>query len=131
MMAGTGKTKTIILLPWSEQYERKKYGGHSTGCTQAPVIVILIMFDICWDVRNNQCSYIQCQIIISLEAEITLVMCFHIGAKKIKGHHIKNKVHVICMNQSAGNESVILVFFVDSRGPEYQFVNHFAISESD
>jgi hypothetical protein len=57
-------------------------------------------------------------------------MCFHDGPKKIQGHHIKNQMHIVCVNESAGDKPVILMFFIDAGRPENQFIDDSGLTES-
>jgi hypothetical protein len=57
-------------------------------------------------------------------------MRFHNGPEKIEGNHIKNKMHIVGVNQAAGYEPVILMFFADGRRPENQIIQHPSIPES-
>jgi hypothetical protein len=62
-----------------------------------------------------------------LQTKLTLVVYFHDCPKEVKGQHIKNKMHVVRMDQSAGYKPVILLFFTDCRGPENKVVHYLPI----
>jgi hypothetical protein len=57
-----------------------------------------------------------------LQAEDTHVIVLERFPKKEKGEHIKGQVHEIGVDEPAGKEAPVLVFYGDGRGPEDQGV---------
>jgi hypothetical protein len=57
-------------------------------------------------------------------------MRFHDRSEEIKGNHVKDEVHIICVDEAAGDKPVILAMLSYSRWPEYQFVDDSVLSEA-
>ena len=58
------------------------------------------------------------------------VTVLHFPSKKKQGKHIKRQMHIIGMNQPAGNKAVILPAIRDRRRPENKVINNPGIAEA-
>ncbi len=69
-----GKYDHENTLPGAQQNKCKKNGRDCSGCSQAAVIIIVPVFEICRDIRNDQCADIKCQVIPFLQTQFPLIM---------------------------------------------------------
>src|SRR5580700_768181 len=88
-------------FPGTDHYKGEHDGAHGPGGTQAPVIIIVALFEIGWDIGYDKGGEIQERVIIMLQSENAHVIIFQRPAKKVQGEHIKSKVHKISVDKTA------------------------------
>jgi hypothetical protein len=81
-------------------------------------------------IRKDEGPDIKSQIIIILQTQHSHIVHFHDPPEKIQGQHIKEQMHIIGMDEPAGNKPVILMFLRNGRRPENEIINNSSISES-
>ncbi len=117
-------------LPGPDQDKGKKHCGNRSRCAKASVIVIVPVFEVTGNIRYDQGADIQRQVIIPGQAKHLHIIGFHDPAEKIQGDHVEEKMNIIGMDQSAGDEPVILSSVIDGRWPENQIVDDLGIAEA-
>jgi hypothetical protein len=87
----------------------KDHGCNTPGSAQRIVSRIVSVFKIAGQIGNNNGEQIQSDIIESTPiAKDYSKDGFDYTAKKIKGKHVQNQMHMILVNKSRSNKSIIL-----------------------
>jgi hypothetical protein len=125
-----GYEEQIDGLPGFQEDKGKYDGRYGPGCPQAPVVIVIAVFNIGRQQGNDQGTQVQNEIGIVRKTQIPHIIHLHYPSKKIEGEHIESKVHIVGVYETAGNEPVILPFFGDGRRPENKVVNNLGAAET-
>jgi hypothetical protein len=112
-------------IPGADEDESEQYRAYCTGSAQAPIVVVVFPFEIGRDIGGDERRDVEDEEIIVLQPQLSHVIILQCLAEKVQGEHIESQVHEIGMDESAGDEAVILMTHMDGRRPEDKVIHQF------
>lgn len=117
----------IDLIPGLKEDKGKEDGAYASGSAQAAIVIIILPFEIAWNIGHDDGADVQYGIPVVLQAQLSSVINFYSAAEEKEGDHIEQQVNEVGMDETAGEETIVLVAYIDRRGPEYQVIHNAGI----
>ena len=116
-------TIKIDLIPGLKDDKCKEDGAYATGSSQTAIIIVILPFEIRWNIGHNDGAHVLYRVPVTLQSQISCVVNFYSATEEKEGDHVECQVKEVGMDKTAGEETIVLVAYIDRRGPEYQVIH--------